>query len=671
MQKGFIFFILFILHSCVSSNVVKTGKSAYELNQFVLASTLLEDEFSASNNQSEKAELAFTLGKTYKYLLKPDLAQTWFEEADNLGYGYKAKIAVAYGYKTIDNYPKALQAFTELAKLPTLKEEASKEVRAINTILTEKPPVNYYYRTIKISQGSQSSTYSPYLFSDNQLVISMDSDAATGEGIYPWTKRKYSDLFLMSKNGGQAISFSQVLNTEFNEGAATFNNDLTEIYFTRCSSGSTGKDDYCKILSSKYMNGNWSLPLEMPFTKAGINYGQPTLVENDSVMIFAALSEDNLNGYDLWYTDRFDGVWSDPLPMPNNINTQGNEYFPTSDKDTLYFSSDYHPGRGGLDIFKTYLKEGKWVSPQNLEAPINSSKDDYSFIKDYQLEGKKNLIGRGYFVSNRGGNGVDELYMFEQLSKTDIEVIQPKDSVVVVVPKPKIDTTKNVVTLPELYDYDIYLALKVIDAESRSLSSRAMPVKNALVSSLTSSESTKQSSRVDRNGLFIKQLEGGKLFDYTISADSFLSKKIQVSTSNLKRPEPGGTVTINVEVDLERIVRNREYLLADIYYDLDKFDIRKDAQPRLDSLALMLTINPTINIELGSHTDCRGDDAYNLSLSQKRAQAAVDYLVMKGIQKDRLKAKGYGETVLKDNCVCESCTEEQHQLNRRTSFIIR
>lgn len=670
MQKAFIIFILFTLHACVSSNVVKSGKSAYDLNQFVLASTLLEEEFGASSKQGEKAEIAFLLGKTYKYLLKPDIAQNWFQQADNLGYGFKAKIAVAYGFKTIDNYPKALQAFTELAKLPTLKEEASKELRVINSILSEKPPKDYYYKIVKVFSGSQYSTYSPFLYPENQLVISMDSDAATGEGIYTWTNRKYSDLFIVNKNGGQAKPFSQIINTEFNEGAATFNKNVTEIFFTRCSSDKTGKDDFCKILYSQFTNDIWSSPLEMPFTKAGINYGQPTLVENDSVMIFAALSEDNLNGYDLWYTDRFDDAWSEPLPMPSNVNSQGNEYFPTSDKDTLYFSSDYHGGRGGLDIFKTYLKDGKWVNPQGLEFPINSSKDDYSLIYDYEDINRKNVIRKGYFASNRGGNGVDELYMFEQISKNNIEITTPRDSVVTVVEKPKIDTTKIVIPVQEVYDYDIYLALKVVDAETRISSSRPIPVRNAVINSTNAKEGTKIIAKVDRNGLFIKQLEGGKLFEYTISADSFLAKNIRVSTSNLKRPEPGGTVTINLEVDLERIIRNKEYLLADIYYDLDKYDIRKDAQPRLDSLAIMLTINPNINIELGSHTDCRGDDDYNLSLSQKRAQAAVDYLVKKGIGAIRLKAKGYGETVFKDNCPCESCTEDQHQKNRRTTFII-
>jgi outer membrane protein OmpA-like peptidoglycan-associated protein len=670
MPKIFIIFILITLNACVSSNVVKTGKTAFDLNQFELASTLLEEEFSKSRTQSDKSEIAFLLGRTYKYLLKPESSQTWFQQADNLGYGFKAKIAVAYGYKSIDNYPKALIAFTELSKLPTLKEEATKEIRVINNLLAEKPPKDYFYKTLKISPSSQYSTYSPYLIADNQLVVTSDGENAIGDGIYSWTNRKYSDLFIMNKNGGLTKNFSSSINSEANEGAATFNKNFSEIFFTRCSSEKSGGDDFCKIFYSKYINDIWSLPIEMPFTKSGINYGQPTLVENDSVMIFAALSEDNLNGYDLWYTDRFDGVWSEPLPMPSNINTQGNEYFPTSDKDTLYFSSDYHPGRGGLDIFKTYLRDGKWVNPQGLESPINSSKDDYSLIHDYEISSRKNLIRKGYFASNRGGNGVDELYMFEQISRTDIEIALPKDTLIAEIIKPKIDTFKTVVTAPEIYDYDIYLALKVIDAESRFSSARPIPVKNALVRVVNSQEGSKLSGRVDRNGLFIKQLEGGKAYEYTISADSYLTKKILVPTTRLKRPEPGGTITINLEVDLERIVKNREYLLADIYYDLDKYDIRKDAQPRLDSLALMLSINPTINIELGSHTDCRGEDDYNLLLSQKRAQAAVDYLVKKGIDKARLMAKGYGETVFKNNCRCESCTEEEHQQNRRTSFII-
>ncbi|HMP29675.1 MAG TPA: OmpA family protein, partial [Saprospiraceae bacterium] len=518
----------------------------------------------------------------------------------------------------------------------------------------------------------QASLYAPVFYDEEDLLVTSDGADAEGEIIYNWTGRKHADLFLMSKYGGTLRPIGEPFNTSHNEGAATLSKSKNEMFFTRCYNRQPNTDEFCSIFyTSKDNEDRWSTPVELPFFNGKINFGQPTLVENDSVLIFSSLSEGGQNGYDLWYSDRFDGAWSEPYPMPSNINTQGNEYFPTSDGDTLYFSSDFHPGQGGLDIFKTWLADGKWVNPQRLESPINSSFDDYSYIIDKSIKPSGNTMMKGFFTSNRSGKGIDDLYAFEKLSVTTIEE-KPAEVPIVTEPivvkedsKPKPEVEK-----PEAI-FQLYLAGRVVDAETKGNAFlRARPIPNARIV-WRERDTIIQRFTADRNGVFIKTSESGKLFEFIASADSFLSRSVTVVTTNVKKPESSDFLTINFEIPLERIIRNKEIVLNNIYYDLDQSFIRNDAKPTLDSLATILQLNPTIQIELGSHTDCRGDEEYNLSLSQRRAQAAVDYLMTRGIDSSRLSARGYGETSFAVDCLCERCTEADHQKNRRTTFKIK
>lgn len=664
-----IFFILLVtlFVACKTGYQIKTGQNAFDLKQYALAAEMLEEEFVSVTEQSTRASKAYLLGQTYEFLLLPKKSQEWFEKADQLGYGVRAKLAYAYALKSSGEYRKALAYFNELVKINTLQQEASKEIRNIEGILAEAKPQGYYYKINKFSDGNAGSSYAPVLYNEDFLVFTSDRDEASGSQIYGWTNRKFSDLFITPKQGMQANPFDPAFNTEFNDGVVCFNTYYNEIFFTRCNSDQTNKDQYCHIYRSvRSEDGSWSMAEKLPFQKEGVNYGQPTLVEGDSVLVFSSISESGQNGYDLWYADRFEGEWSEAFPMPEVINTQGNEYFPTSDGDTLYFSSDYHPGLGGLDIFKTYLSDGKWSRPERLPSPINSPADDYSYILDPKGKTGRTL-SKGYFASNRGNLGVDEIFGFEKVSFDEVKE-EPKDTAEVVVVPP-------VVTQPEtpgeeVYDYDIYVAGKVYEKlDGRSQNGRPKALPGTDVGQKSESEAS-ISYKTDRNGFFIKQLEGGKSYEFIARRDSFISNSVVISTKGLKKPEPGGVVTINIEIPLERIVYGKEYVLDNIYYDVDKYDIRNDAKPTLDELAKVLKLNPDLKIELGSHTDCRAEDDYNLDLSQKRAQSAVDYLSTKGIASSRLIAKGYGETQLADNCECSSCSEAQHQKNRRTSFKI-
>ena len=180
-----------------------------------------------------------------------------------------------------------------------------------------------------------------------------------------------------------------------------------------------------------------------------------------------------------------------------------------------------------------------------------------------------------------------------------------------------------------------------------------------------------QTFQTDTEGYLVLEIEYDQVYNLDARFRGFLGKRLDFNSATIERDPEDPVKTHNIEIVLEPIFRGKEIVLQNIYYDLDKWDIRADAEPSLNELVAIMKDNPRINIELGSHTDCRADDDYNLDLSQKRAQSAVDFLVAKGIDPNRLVAVGYGETSFAVNCACQDCTEDEHQANRRTTFKIR
>ncbi|MFQ5448277.1 MAG: OmpA family protein, partial [Saprospiraceae bacterium] len=509
------------------------------------------------------------------------------------------------------------------------------------------------YSARPVDFNSRNADYAPALYENGQLVFTSDRNAAVGEATYHWTGNDFSDLFAADLNTGIVDPFDNTINTPDNEGTAVFNSDYSEMYFTRCF-GDKKDDYYCKLMYSKRNGGHWSVPAPLPFMEEGVNYGHPALSADDNTLYFSCNSKDGWGGYDIWYCERTAGEWGEPKLMGRTINTIGNEKFPRLDGDTLYFSSDWHPGMGGLDIFKTWrLPNGAWVPVKNLKPPINSGSDDFGFVVDYKAKKPKDVLQTGFFTSNRpDGAGNDDIYRFEKRTPPP----QPA--------KPE----------PTAADYKMilngYVLEKIFASEdnpdSKLLGRKPLPGAEVKV---YFGKKTKTFT-VGNDGFFTFEMEENTLYNIQAAKEGFLKGETNFSTVGIGT-DPGNPVqTFEVEIVLDKIYLNKEIVLEDIYYDFDKWDIRTDARPTLDKLARNMELNPDIRIQLASHTDCRGNDRYNLDLSQKRAQSAVDYLISKGISANRLIAKGFGESVPKADCLCNRCTEEQHQLNRRTTFTI-
>jgi len=319
-------------------------------------------------------------------------------------------------------------------------------------------------------------------------------------------------------------------------------------------------------------------------------------------------------GTDIYVCEFENGEWSKPKNLGEAVNTPGDEMFPYAHSDgTLYFSSNAHNSIGGLDVFLTYNYKGRWMAPENLNSPLNSEKDDFSFVlsKDNQT---------GFVSSSRSDK--DGVYSFKKNAPTFLLFGRTK----------KIDSFE--------------------------------PVEGINVEITRASDGEVITMTSNKEGKFEYELSVDEEYYLLCTKLGCFSRTDKISTKGKKYSE-----NFYADFLVEEIVLYKPIVLENIYYDFDKWEIRPDAAIELDKLVKILEDNPTIYIEMGSHTDARGKDMYNQILSDKRAQATVRYLIYKGIDSTRLTWKGYGETVPINECInWVECEDDKHQENRRTEF---
>lgn len=648
-----LFSFLFLVSACTYTQKVKDGRFAYERKQYAVAVDLLQKEYDKEKSRVEKGKIAFLLGESLRNMNRPLSASKWYKTAYDNGYGVDALREYAYSLKAAEQYEEAMQTFKELGIEIGSPYEYRREIAACKVALGWLNEKRRAYTVTEAGFNTRWSDYAPVPFRTDELVFTSDRPAATGDESYKWTGNDFSDLFVLALPSGNATPMPAPVNSAGNEGTASFDAAFTKMVFTRCT-GEKGQDQYCRLMYSTFNGDHWTNPTPLPFQQEGINYGHPALSADGNTLYFSCNSKDGWGGYDIWVSTWENDTWSEPKLMGRTINSIGNEKFPWLDGDTLYFASDWHPGMGGLDIFKTWqMANGAWVPVQNLKPPINSGSDDFALTIDRRASLPEGVIYRGYFSSNRpGGSGDDDIYQFERVVLPP-EPVQPE---------------------PEVVEYKMILngyVLEKIFAEADNPDSKVLgrkPLAGANVKVYYGKKT--KTFTTGEDGFFTFELEENQEYVIQAAKEGYLKGETLFSTVGIGK-DPGNPVqTFEVELVLDKIYINREIVLEDIYYDFDKWDIRPDARPTLDKLARNLELNPNIRIMLASHTDCRGNDRYNQELSQKRAQSAVDYLISKGIDPSRLIAVGYGESQPKVNCVCARCTEEEHQLNRRTTFTI-
>jgi outer membrane protein OmpA-like peptidoglycan-associated protein len=440
-----------------------------------------------------------------------------------------------------------------------------------------------------------------------------------------------------SASQGKVLKLEGEVHTRLHESTSVVTKDGTTMYFTRNNffDGRRKKDEEgiirLKIYSAEYVDGEWTNIVELPFNSDSYSVAHPMLSPDEKKLYFVSDMTGSLGASDIFVTEIIgDGTYGPIQNLGSNVNTIGRETFPyITEEGVLYFSSDGHQGLGGLDVFATKITYNDYSQPVvNVGRPVNSPKDDFSFI--YRANDKT-----GYFASNReGGMGGDDIYEFVETEPLTLDCIQEVTGTVR-------DRISNEVLAGA--------TVKIIDEENNEISSTI----------------------TDSDGNYILMLDCSKGNFVRASRDGYVPAEEYLPISDGK-PRivdfylERDLVTGGFGDDLAKLLQ-----LSTIYFDLNKYDIRPDAEIEIQKVIVAMEKYPSLKIKVNSHTDSRGVDAYNLWLSQKRAESTVNYMISKGIAPDRLEGEGFGETRLVNDCINGiPCSEEQHQLNRRSEFII-
>ena len=509
----------------------------------------------------------------------------------------------------------------------------------------------------------------------------------------------------------KAEKFSRTLNTKYHEGPASFFKDFSKVVFTRnnYNSGKARKSNdginKLKLFIADQKGKDWGNVKELPFNNNDFSCGHPALSPDDSKLYFVSDMPGGYGGTDVYVVEYNGGQWGTPVNLGKEINTEGNEMFPFIDGNgNLYFASDGHEGLGGLDIFYAELKDGiAYKGVQNLGAPVNSEKDDFGLITDKDR-------GTGYFSSNRvKGVSDDNIYSFRRTCRpleilvldaktgspiegADIRII--KNGSNQDIQQTGMDGATKI-CLEAQTEYD-FKAIKEGYATNNVLFSTmtqsAKPQMSVSIY-LNKSESTilrgtvkREVNQAPQEGVKVtlRDEKTGKEKTVVTGSDGGYEFEVDPNRNYALRAEGDELATneqaINknkknkkkvVESDLSMYGTGDVFTLDNIYYDLDKFFIRPEAARELDKVVALMKKYPGMQIELRSFTDSRASDIYNLRLSERRARAAFDYLIRKGITPSRLEARGYGESELVNDCSDGAdCNESDHRLNRRTEFKI-
>jgi peptidoglycan-associated lipoprotein len=658
MREIALIFIL-ILSSCTFVQPVMDGKMAYDLKQYQKAIPLLEKSYKSAKTKKEKANIAFKIANSYQKNSLYGRSYPWFKSAYDQGYGIEAKRGMAYSMKSQGKYEEAITLFQELALEIGSNYEFKKDIAACKTsILWESQKQFTGYTVIpKENINSPSDDYSMSFGPKKMKIFLSDKTAENKKSKYPWTNRSFTRMYQYNPDNESADIFSPLgsdflarskKNYEVHFGPLTMSNDGLVI-MTICERNSKVESGNCALFSTKLLSeagsSDWEL---LEFCKDNKNYIHPAITEDGNTLIFSSDESGGIGGYDLYQSQKTRTGWTSPKLLNRTINTAGDEVFPIWNKDTLFFSSNGLQGMGGLDIFKSIpLNLNSWSPPLNLKSPINSSGDDFSYLVESQNE----KSSKGYLSSSRNGN--TDIYSFDKIPSTYPPVVL-------------IDTLKkqNKIVLSGYIVEPIYENPE--DQNSREIGKKVVEKANVSVSIVGT---PKINLTTDASGYFETEIPFDKTLTILAEKKDYLSNS-QVTSSIGFDKNLGETQRIEIEILIRKIQVNKEIVLKDIFYDFDKWDIRDDAKPSLMELAEILKLNPSLKIQLGSHTDCRGKEDYNQTLSQKRAESAVEFLVGIGISNIRLSSVGYGESSLLTDCPCNKCTEDDHQRNRRTTFKI-
>ncbi|MEL6812807.1 MAG: OmpA family protein, partial [Bacteroidota bacterium] len=585
------------------------------------------------------AEIYKKLGDTYYYNSDYISAVKWYEK---LIHSYPDDVELDYYYRTAQSLKSAdrqedskqmMDKYLELGGELPITQTFESDPEYLKKLGIQ--PSKFVVEPVEINSKYSDFGSAYYL---DKFVFSASTKDLSNFKTHNWNNLPYLDLYMADMDEEGILSNPQKLegeiNSDYHESTPAFTKDGRTVYFTRNNflQGKVGaaKDRTIKLKLYKATKGagnTWVNVTELPFNNDEYSVSHPTLSKDEKRLYFASDMPGTFGRSDLWYVDIMENnVYGEPVNLGAKINTRGKETFPfISENNNLYFASNRRGGKGGLDVYIATLDSlGAVNDISNFGPPVNTRQDDFGFI----IQESKKI---GYFTSNAGGGRGsidDEIYRFKEVCVMTIRG-------------------------------------KVVDMDTKELIPGAtvalMDANNKLLETVEVGEDASYSFTVECDSAYM--LRGTK--------DEYYPQEKIAET-----PEYGGVVEIDLELKLKDPCPPDDLgcrlSLQPIYFDYDKANIRPDAEIELAKILSALKAYPQLVIHIESHTDSRGNDRYNEKLSGKRAKSTLDWLVTKGIEGTRLSSKGYGETQLQNRCSNDvECTEVEHQLNRRSMFMIQ
>ncbi len=579
--------------------------ATFDAGEYYTAIDQFKDAYQKTTDKKEKLHMAFFIAECYRKTDNSSQAALWYGKV--VAKDYENPLAILYyadALKMNQNYEEAKAQYKHYKELVPDDPRGSDGILSCDFSLQwMDQPTGYQVEEMKFFNSKYSDFSPEFSRADyHELYFTSSREETTGNSENGGTGQQFTDIFFsaMDKKGkwSTPLPLPESINTEAEEGTPVFSADYNTMYFTRCNI-SKRKALGCEIFTASRQGDSWSNVESLALAGDSVVIAHPALSKDELTLYFVSDMEGSMktsegkNSKDIWMVSRTDanGKWGTAENLGSPINTAGDEVFPYVHPDgSLYFSSNGHIGMGGLDIFLARKNASAQWQVENLKYPVNSSADDFGITFMSEQES-------GYFSSSRKGKGNDDIYSF---------LLPPlKFSIVGVVKNEKTDEI-----IPEA-------TIKSIASDGITLD-----------------------TKTGKDGIFRFTLKPGTDYVFIAEKPGFLKGKERQSTKGVAQSTEFKTEIYLASTETSIQVEN-------IFFDLDKADLRPESMVSLDKLVETLNDNPNIVIELGSHTDSRATDEYNMDLSFRRAQSVVNYLIEKGIAKDRLVAKGYGETTPK------------------------
>ena len=599
-----LFLTALLLFSCKSAKL-SDAEEKQRIGEYFEAAAIYRKVYTKTSPQKRdlRGYIAYRMAECNRLINNTPRATSAYMNA--LRYDYPDSIVslrLGQMYQKSGKYMDAIRHYNDFLLLNPESQLALNGIKGSELASQWKQNPSRYIVKRMEKFNSRRGEFSPMLYGEkyDQLYFTSSrtpkgANKDKDETISAITGQRNNDFFLVKQdeqgNWLAPVELEDEVNTEFDEGTPSFSKDGNTMYYTYCAQDPEGPRT-SEIYVSTRSSAKWGKGTRASIVKDSVTaLGHPAVSPDGKYLYYVSDAVGGFGGKDIF---RSRLVGNDFGPMENlgpDINTPGDEMFPyVRDSVTLYFASNGHPGMGGLDLFKaTQDSTGKW-HVENLKAPINSMGDDFGLT----FEGDKE---KGFFSSNRNdARGYDHLYSFE---------------------------------LPVI---TIFIEGIVSDVDEN-------PIEDATVR-IVGKDGLNEKVLAKKDGTYRVELERDIRYVMMASARGYLNQNFELKTGPEEKNE-----TYIVDFYLSPI--SKPVVIENIFYDFDKATLRPESQKALDEMIKMLNDNPNVTIELGAHTDRKGSDQYNERLAQRRAQSVVDYLIAGGIEKERLEAKGYGESVPK------------------------